>query len=484
MRIAVIGSGPSGWVSARTLIMLGHKVTIIDSGLIESDAIKIDTNNRSATLNRKLFFGSDLPYRSFPFGPLLTSQKVNPISSFARGGLSLVWGATMLPYCKEDTASWALDISTLDERFRDISKEIPITGAHDGLSSTYGNFYSRRGFFPSGRMVRILEGVKRIGSPEIQVGLSRLAVETGMNGVDGCVYCNQCLNGCPSNFIWNSKDSPLEAKYLKMRVVKLKESSSGVEINAIDLLGKPHTLDGFGKVFLAAGSLETFRILATSKIIKDKGVLKDSATFFLPLFMLPKSGMKLHNSFGLSQIFIRLNKTSSHVASQYQLYEYSEDQIVQAKKAVPLGSLIPNKILRFFLKRIVVAIGYLDGADSPGIQMHLLEDGSLLSDLDLNGISYKERNQVIRLQIKRLSKHIRKLGLFSIPFLTKILAPGEGVHFGSWLPMGDKSDLLGRPIGSQNIHIVDSSVLPTIAPGPITFTVMANAMRIAEEAAQ
>ena len=47
--------------------------------------------------------------------------------------------------------------------------------------------------------------------------------------------------------------------------------------------------------------------------------------------------------------------------------------------------------------------------------------------------------------------------------------------------MGDKSDLLGRPTGSQNIHVVDSSVLPTIAPGPITFTVMANAMRIAEE---
>jgi choline dehydrogenase-like flavoprotein len=48
--------------------------------------------------------------------------------------------------------------------------------------------------------------------------------------------------------------------------------------------------------------------------------------------------------------------------------------------------------------------------------------------------------------------------------------------------MGEKSDLLGRPLGTQNIHVVDSSVLPTIAPGPITFTAMANAMRIAEAA--
>jgi choline dehydrogenase-like flavoprotein len=48
--------------------------------------------------------------------------------------------------------------------------------------------------------------------------------------------------------------------------------------------------------------------------------------------------------------------------------------------------------------------------------------------------------------------------------------------------MGERSDLLGRPNGCHNIHVVDSSVLPTIAPGPITFTVMANARRIAEEA--
>jgi choline dehydrogenase-like flavoprotein len=47
--------------------------------------------------------------------------------------------------------------------------------------------------------------------------------------------------------------------------------------------------------------------------------------------------------------------------------------------------------------------------------------------------------------------------------------------------MGKGSDLLGRPNGFQRIHVVDSSVLPSIAPGPITFTVMANAMRIAEE---
>jgi choline dehydrogenase-like flavoprotein len=132
--------------------------------------------------------------------------------------------------------------------------------------------------------------------------------------------------------------------------------------------------------------------------------------------------------------------------------------------------------------RMMVAIGYLDGVDSPSIRMRLLDDGSLSSDIAPFAKSSKDRNEVIKLSIKRLSKYTRKCGLIPIPFLTQIAVPGEGVHFGSWIPMGDKSDLLGRPIGSKNIHVVDSSVLPTIAPGPITFTVMANAMRIAEEA--
>jgi choline dehydrogenase-like flavoprotein len=482
MKIVVIGSGPSGWAATKTLTELGHEVTIIDSSLIESDATDSHSKNFDATLNRKLYFGSDLPYRNFPFGPSLNSQEVNPIFSFANGGLSLVWGATMLPYCKEDTLNWPFDVSSLENEFRELSEVIPITGGCDGLSPTYGNFYSRRGIMPSNRIVNILEHFARNDVPEIQVGLSRLAVETGTHGIEGCVYCNKCINGCPLNLIWSSKDSIFKAKNLKLRVLKLNESITGVEVEAVDIDGEHKVLVGFEKVFLATGSLESFRILANSRIVSQEGILKDSATFFLPLIALPKLGKLLHNSFGLSQVFIRLNRTDSKVASQFQLYEYSEDLIARAKKALPFGALMPNSIFKVFLKRMMVAIGYLDGADSPGIQMRLVDDGSVLNSLARDGKGLEERNQVIKLSIKRLSKHIMKSGLFPIPFLTQIALPGEGVHFGSWLPMGEKSDLLGRPIGSQNIHVVDSSVLPTIAPGPITFTVMANAMRIAKAA--
>jgi choline dehydrogenase-like flavoprotein len=51
-------------------------------------------------------------------------------------------------------------------------------------------------------------------------------------------------------------------------------------------------------------------------------------------------------------------------------------------------------------------------------------------------------------------------------------------------PTGFESDLLGRPAGLKRIHLVDSSVLPTIPATTITYTVMANAHRIGTLAAQ
>ena len=168
-------------------------------------------------------------------------------------------------------------------------------------------------------------------------------------------------------------------------------------------------------------------------------------------------------------------------ASQFQLYEYSDDLISRARKALPFGALIPRQILKFFLGKFIVAIGYLGGEESPPIQMRLLRDGSVELRRYKGGTSLENQKQSVKKVITKLQKCMKGTGLFPISFLKQIVKPGEGVHFGSWLPMGEGSDLLGRPIGVNRIHVIDSSILPNIAPGPITFTVMANAIRIAEE---
>ena len=63
---------------------------------------------------------------------------------------------------------------------------------------------------------------------------------------------------------------------------------------------------------------------------------------------------------------------------------------------------------------------------------------------------------------------------------------GYGYHFGSSLPMSNKiknnkSDKLGRPFAKKRVHIIDSSILPEIPVNTISYTVMANAYRIADK---
>ena len=67
--------------------------------------------------------------------------------------------------------------------------------------------------------------------------------------------------------------------------------------------------------------------------------------------------------------------------------------------------------------------------------------------------------------------------------------PGRGYHNGGSFPMslnpnGPQTDVLGRPFGWNRIHLIDASVFPTIPAATITYTVMANAHRIASNALQ
>jgi choline dehydrogenase-like flavoprotein len=85
----------------------------------------------------------------------------------------------------------------------------------------------------------------------------------------------------------------------------------------------------------------------------------------------------------------------------------------------------------------------------------------------------------------RKLRHQRKAtGAFPLERFLEIGAPGRGFHTGGSFPMrnnpsGFESDVLGRPCGFKRVHVVDSSVFPSIPATTITLSAMANARRIA-----
>jgi hypothetical protein len=480
MNVAVIGSGPSGWIVAQKLMDLGHNVTIFDPALNADSTIASREEMTKKLLAGKLLHGSDFPYRAFPHGPAIKEEGSKTLTSYAQGGLSLVWGATMLPYCAADIKNWPIEFNQLKSGYEYVSQKIPLSSRKDALSEKYDNFSSQEPLLASPRIDRIIQNLSSTRSQDVLIGYSRLAVKVTTLKSQGCFYCGQCLTGCPSDFIWHAPKiaTSVLVGYVENRVISVKETSDGVSITSVNMDGKVQESGPYDKLFLGAGPIESFRILATSNLVSKTAVMKDSATFFIPILLSKSFNLPPEKAFTLSQAFVRI-EASSLPAAQIQLYEYSEDLIDRARKTLPFGRFIPSFIFRWVLRRMVVGIGYLHSEASTAMKISLEEnqDVRIFSD----NLSIARHRKRTKPYIQTFGKLSKKFGIRPLFLLTKFSRPGEGVHYGSWLPMGDTADLLGRPVGVERIHVIDSSVLPSIPAGAITFTIMANAVRIIDE---
>jgi hypothetical protein len=480
VRIAIVGAGPTGWAAALNLSKIQNsEITVFHGGIEEGDLNKAEPLKKA--FNVKLLRGSDFPYRDFAFGPKTHERGVHIPKSFSKEGLSLVWGATMLPYAQSDIQDWPISAHDLDYGYRFVTESMPIAGMVDRLATTFKPFISQPALQPTNRILQLLEIANGLPESNVFLGASRLAVFSRNRQERGCVYCDLCMQGCPNQKIWSapSVDS-FNVKYMKnFRIIKIQENNNQVLLESLNQNGEAHNFEGFDKVFLASGNVESFRILSSSGFVNKDVTLQDSATYYLPLFISRRYKRIEETKHALSQAFVRI-QTSTKKAAQLQIYDYSEDLVERARSVFVFGKIIPRWVYRIPLKRMFVAIGYLDSHHSPKISMSLNPEGDVvLSRSTSSQVSVQEE---VEFTLNSAERVLRQLGLWALKPLIQYSHPGGGAHSGGWLPMGEGSDLLGRPQGIRNVHVIDSSILPSIPAGAITFTVMANAVRITEQA--
>lgn len=86
--------------------------------------------------------------------------------------------------------------------------------------------------------------------------------------------------------------------------------------------------------------------------------------------------------------------------------------------------------------------------------------------------------------LKRVRRALRKLGCIVPPGMSHIRPMGASVHYAGTLPMSRTSGEWTttetcRSRDFENLFIVDSSTFPSLPAKNITFTLMANATRVA-----
>jgi choline dehydrogenase-like flavoprotein len=152
-----------------------------------------------------------------------------------------------------------------------------------------------------------------------------------------------------------------------------------------------------------------------------------------------------------------------------------------------LGRLYP--LLKFFanqlIERMIVAQGYLHSNLSPTISVRL-QPGKKEnpSQLVLTAKENPRTSKVLQKMVRKLWRNQKYFRFLPIQPMMRIANAGRSFHIGGSLPMKAnpkvwETDILGCPVGLENVHIVDATTFPSIPATTITFTVMANAHRIA-----
>jgi len=519
----VIGSGPAGVAAAASLLDLGVPVTMLDAGgelepdiqaavdelgsrgpeewsAGDRDRVKgpLRLNAEGAPL--KLAFGSDYIYRGVDTLQPVVADGVDAYRALAAGGLSVVWGASILPYSDADFEGWPIDAATMNPYYVSALEMTGLAAEDDGLSelyplhirpTTHVELSSQARFMKQ----RMTEHAAQLERQHLHFGAARLAIGSHPSGtVHSCVHCGMCLYGCPYGLIYSARMTlgttlarSSHFTYVPGFVVRqLTERDGTVVIDAVARQTSTPRRFEASRVYLAAGVLPSTAILLESLGAHSQPIeLPQSDHFLLPLLLRRAAGRasreRLHT---LSQMFfeIRDRAISAH-GVHLQLYTYNDLYDRMAAGALgPFYRLVAPAAERF-IDRLVVIKGYLHSAESSRIRA-TLEAGGAGSALRLAPVEAPRSRVVIRRVASLLARNSRQIGAFPLPLGLRRGLPGSGVHVGGSFPMRSRpsafeSDVLGTPIGFTRVHAVDSAVFPTLPAAPPTLTIMANAYRIA-----
>lgn len=484
-QVAIIGTGPSGTATRWALQALNVTFVVFDANLREESEFLNSTGEQIVRTESKLKFGSDLPYRHFRYGPIIQTGNTKIRSSFTKGGLSEVWGATLLPYQQDTIEKWGLRWQDFENAYNFILKRLPYASFSNNPKSGFGEY---------GRPKRmhihpLFHNATKIKTNinQIEFGASRLAIQVKDSEGRGCYYCNQCLNGCPDGYIWSASHSQDELSpgdvntRPGIRVIEIYEKNEDIYVKGISEEGRLEEIGPFGKVFLGCGPIETFRILSQSGYIPNTTLLYDSPTFYFPLISRKFSFSSQGFGIALSQLYCHLQGNPDKSEFHFQVYAQSDALIERIINMFPPAKLIPRSIWRILTKRVLVCIGYRESGADTQIRVTRAEDGGILCE-DGYKVSKFQLKKEIRKRLFLSIRDIWKAGFLFTGLGIKVGAPGEGVHYGANLQHDSSITHDGKIIKSNGIYVVDSSALQSISAGPITLTIMANAYRIAKGA--
>jgi hypothetical protein len=425
------------------------------------------------------------------------------MGSLAVGGLSNVWGAGVAEWTDEFVEWPAAALSTRDW-YQRIAERMGVSGPKDDALTPHIS-----PTIPLQAPVAVsspcLELLQRSGSADegadfLMGGVRQAVITSDGEGRQACDLTGQCMTGCPREAIYSSRFDVRALQRQRSFLVR-----SGAIVTAIGQEGDRPFVDFVSasseherlycrRVFVAAGAPASTAL--ASQIVPTVGrVIAIQSTPVIAFALAPFRNIPRTHSGGYAQA------QGAHISWPVVPPLTRHDSLfgyVFNAGSLPLSELLDrfpgvvarlgSPMLRRVWERLVLVTAFLPGrltensieferrgpASPPAIRVRgNLRSGSREA---LPGVQAFYRHRFAR------------LGWLLIPGSFQQAPIGSDVHYGASMPMSSEpraaeaplaTDTLGRLAVADRVHFVDAAVLPTLPGKPHTFTVMANAARIA-----
>lgn len=528
-KILIVGSGASGVHFALTLLKRGFDVTMMDVGHQKPDIVNPEDSLNQLKTNlddpvkyflgeryegvffpdaREEYYGTP-PNKGYVFAQVpnfrYNANGFAPLLSFARGGLAEAWTGGVYPFTDRDLREFPFAYRELQPFYEEIAQRIGVSGEADDLARLFPlhdhlmaplNLDAHSELLVSKYKKSRTYFNEKLG---FYLGRSRLAVlSRDKNGRRGCDYLGRCLWGCPTESFYTPSLTLRECQtYANFRYVpgvfvshfKL-NGASQVESAIAETPGNGSEEFKADRYVLAAGTLASGKIFLesiyrhTGKVAKLKGLM-DNRQLLVPFVNLNMIGQEFDpDTYQYHQLAVG-------IAS-----EKNEDvhaQITTLKTALvhPIIQKIPFdfKTSVFVFRHLHSALGLLNvnfhDTRRPENFLTLDVDEKGGSKLVINYAPPRLEREHIAGAVKRLRKGLRKLGCLALPGMTHTRPMGASVHYAGTIPMSaEKASFtcskLCQSHDFDNLYFADGTSFPFLPAKNLTFTLMANATRVAD----
>jgi choline dehydrogenase-like flavoprotein len=517
--IIIVGAGPAGISAAIPLVSAGIKVIMLDAGK------ELNQNPSQLAAERQDKIGGEfqairnlgdyspkfrVPWIADMFSCYseeyaLVSENFLTQGMLAPGGLSNAWGAGVACYDANDLKKSPINFNELKLSYQNLAKRIGISGEYnDDLSDFFGHDIPLQTPTELDPLTKkLLSGYTKkrisINQQGFYLGKARNAVlTTKLGGRNGCTYCGMCLFGCVNQSIYNAaydlKWLLTQPSFRYIPNVFVKEIETSSEYNSVKGINT-NTRENIqftsDKILLACGAIGTAKLVLNALNLHSYRIpLLSSPTVAFAALLPSRLGQTgSEQYFGLAQLSFYI-RNASQVSSTDNDYAFGNIFTAQGLPTsdfisrTPLSRPIARKLMKLIQPSIVVANCFLPGA---------LSKHSLSIDKDnnihLSGNYEPALLDWITLLKHRITKVFRQCGAIMLPGSFMQSLPGSDLHYAGTVPHQDSPKPYqtfsnGLVAGLENVYVVDGAALTNLPAKPHTFTIMANADRIARALVQ